>query len=280
MRQQRPATDRDGLSRARYFNRQMVLPSDLDQDRVYFLERLRRHNRLLHGWGIWDDSLKVERVPPSGTKPPDEAQKKAYTDFRDRVGRVPPDVDPDAGTWLVVDLGYALTPLGDEIYVPCPVFVDTAREWSDGTLVTAPADCRPVPGMRPLGRGNYEWYLLVEAWEEEGGAVRTASARCGDHPEHFEFSRVADTVAFRLLRTDDKRFTKDPFDDIASPLGRKQRLTGEKLKRHPDYIWLGTVKFEGDKGPTVTSDPRDPTLSVPPPGVKASPATGTSAPAT
>src|SRR5437867_941551 len=41
-----------GLERTRFFPRQLVAPEDLTQDQLYFREKFRRHNRLLHGWGV------------------------------------------------------------------------------------------------------------------------------------------------------------------------------------------------------------------------------------
>ena len=41
-----------GLERTRFFSRQLVAPEDLTQDQLYFREKSRRHNRMLHGWGI------------------------------------------------------------------------------------------------------------------------------------------------------------------------------------------------------------------------------------
>jgi hypothetical protein len=273
MRQPRP-TERDGLARARYFNRQLVLPSDLDQDRIYLLEKLRRHNRLLHGWGILNDWLGLEAVPAPGNGSAGAPAKPVYKACEYPVVHVPPDVDPAKGTWLVVAPGYALTPLGDEIYLPCPVFVDTVREWADGTLVTSPADCRPVPGMKSLTRADQDVFcLVVEAWEEDGGAVRTALARCGDDSENFEFSRVADTVAFRLIPELD---FSPPFDDPKTPAGRKQLLTGTPKRK---YVSLGQLRFSGGRvqitpppQPWDRAPDRDPVLGVPATGASAGPA--------
>jgi hypothetical protein len=40
------------LERVRYFARQLITAEDMRAEQEYFLERLRRHNRLLHGWGV------------------------------------------------------------------------------------------------------------------------------------------------------------------------------------------------------------------------------------
>ena len=36
----------------RYYPRQLITPDDLTLEQDYFLARHRRHNRLLHGWGV------------------------------------------------------------------------------------------------------------------------------------------------------------------------------------------------------------------------------------
>jgi hypothetical protein len=76
------------LLRTRYYPRQLLTAAELTTDQEYFRERLRRHNRLLHGCGVVC-GLEVVR-------------------------------DPDATDALrvIITPGYALSPQGDEIYVP------------------------------------------------------------------------------------------------------------------------------------------------------------------
>ena len=42
----------EGLERPRYFARQLVTPAELNLESRYFVDRMRRHNRMLHGWGV------------------------------------------------------------------------------------------------------------------------------------------------------------------------------------------------------------------------------------
>jgi len=35
-----------------YFPRQLLTADDMTADQQYFLNKLRRHNRYLHGWGV------------------------------------------------------------------------------------------------------------------------------------------------------------------------------------------------------------------------------------
>ena len=38
--------------RPRYYGRQLITADDLTLEQDYFRDKLRRHNRLLHGWGV------------------------------------------------------------------------------------------------------------------------------------------------------------------------------------------------------------------------------------
>src|SRR5688500_6283212 len=83
-----------GLERTRFFPRQLVTPDDLTQDQDYFREKLRRHNRLLHGWGVLCGACV-------------------------RRGR---------GTCeAVIDPGVILGPFGDEIVIDRAVTIDVCR---------------------------------------------------------------------------------------------------------------------------------------------------------
>src|SRR5215470_1511513 len=79
------------LERVRYFPRQLVTADDLTQDQEYFRNKLRRHNRLLHGWGV----VCGARV------------KKGAGDCE-----------------VVIEPGYLLGPHGDEIGIDCERTVD------------------------------------------------------------------------------------------------------------------------------------------------------------
>jgi hypothetical protein len=71
-----------GTVRPLYFRGQLLTEKDLSDEQDYFREKLRRHNRLLHGWGV----VCGLRVTPA-----------------------------EKGCAVVVSPGYALDPCGDEI---------------------------------------------------------------------------------------------------------------------------------------------------------------------
>lgn len=82
-------TTETGLLRwPRYFPRQLVRATDLNASQAFFLERLRRHNRFLHGFGVVA-GLEVGAATVTA-----------------------------AGLTVTVEPGYAISPDGDEIFVP------------------------------------------------------------------------------------------------------------------------------------------------------------------
>lgn len=80
--------------RPRYFPRQLLDAQDFTDEQEYHREARRRHNRMLHGWGI-------------------------VNGIELHVGKSP---------WtIVVEPGYALSPLGDEIVLHCAETVDVRQ---------------------------------------------------------------------------------------------------------------------------------------------------------
>src|SRR5262249_29242495 len=82
------------LERVNYFTRQLLPVDDMVRERDYYLQKLRRHNRFLHGWGVVC-GLEVKEAPT-----------------QDQPWRVQ------------ISGGYALGPFGDEIYVVDTVYLD------------------------------------------------------------------------------------------------------------------------------------------------------------
>lgn len=101
------------LERARYFIGKVMSVEDLQQEQSYLLNRMRRHNRFLHGWGV------VAGLEVSISK----------------------------GNEVVVAAGLAIDCAGNEIAVPEPVRVPICA--TDGTLYVAiryqELDVRPLP---------------------------------------------------------------------------------------------------------------------------------------
>src|SRR5580698_6547765 len=104
------------LERVNFFTRQLLTVDDMTTERDYFLQKLRRHNRFMHGWGVVC-GLQVTAAPVAGAA------------WRVQVGP-----------------GYALGPYGDEIFVGEAVYFDLAACLSGG----ATDPCEPglvMPGQ-------------------------------------------------------------------------------------------------------------------------------------
>src|SRR5258706_5544857 len=86
------------LERPRYFPRQLITPAELTLEQTYFRDKLRRHNRLLHGWGV------VCGAEVCAVR------------------------NPDGNSWepwkVRVRPGYILGPIGDEITIARERIVD------------------------------------------------------------------------------------------------------------------------------------------------------------
>ncbi|WP_153506323.1 hypothetical protein [Cumulibacter manganitolerans] len=156
-----------GMERTRYFTRQLVGADDLTQDQLYQREKSRRHNRMLHGWGI-------------------------VCGARVRAGDAPCEV--------VVESGYVLGPYGDEIVIDGDVVIDVCSEDLDGNVSSpcAPADpwCAGVRVDRPSGA---PLYLAVAYAECLARPVRAVSDGCGCDDSACEYSRIRDSYRVVVL---------------------------------------------------------------------------------
>lgn len=162
-------TDPDaiGLERTRYFPRQLVTPDDLTQDQRYFRDKLRRHNRLLHGWGI--------------------------------VCGV--DVAPAGSPWQVrISPGYVLGPHGDEILVSDPFTYDLRNDQLDGADLCGGGELDPwCSDVRVTRQAGQVLYLAIRYDECVARPVRVAADACGCDQTACEYSRIRDSFVVKAL---------------------------------------------------------------------------------
>jgi hypothetical protein len=151
------------LQRVNYFDRQLLTADDMLTEREYFLQKLRRHNRFLHGWGV-----------VCGL-----AVKSAATS--DQPWRV--EIDP----------GYALGPYGDEIFVGETSYLDLAR--CGPNVATDPPEPNRLTGG--TGTTGSTVYVAIKYAECSAPPVLALSG-CGDEAP-CEFSRICDSFEVSCL---------------------------------------------------------------------------------
>jgi len=160
--------------RVHYFSRQLITADDMTAEQEYFREKLRRHNRYLHGWGV--------------------------------VCGCAVEAYPDANhPWQVrICPGYVITPQGDEILIgtavnfdlagdslqipdPCANYSSTAQSGCG----TQSANASPVKEDQPV-------YLAVCYAECETRPVRVHPVGCACDESACDYSRIRDS--FELMR--------------------------------------------------------------------------------
>jgi hypothetical protein len=181
------------IERPRYYARQLITPAELNLEAAYFVERLRRHNRLLHGWGVVCGAL-VCRVPaPEGGAEP----------------------------WKIrVTPGHLLDQFGNDIEIVAERIVDLRA----GGVTVTPHD--------PAGELSDPWCSEVwtepernEGWvavryhQSMARPVRVQPAGCDCDDSACEYSRWCDGYEVRLLDGCPPSHQGDPPspDDVLAP---------------------------------------------------------------
>ena len=203
-----------GLERVRYFPRQLLTADEMRVEQEYFLEKQRRHNRFLHGWGVVCGLLvKANAV----------------------VGPLAVSICP----------GYALSPCGNEIYVPDAVRFDLTATTQQ---LAQPACARPGFSAAALDSGLLA--IMIRYVECQTRPVRTMPAGCGCDETDCEFSRIRDGFEIRAVPTDGKSEV-----DTTPGLCQIQKDIPGQLPPFPpvptsDWIQLAVINLKG--GPVVS----------------------------
>lgn len=167
------ASTQSGLAsreRVRYFPRQLLTADDMRAEQEYFREKQRRHNRLLHGWGV---VCGMEVTPP-------------------QTG------DPD---WQVaVSSGVVITPQGDEICCSDKTVFDvkTGMQKPEPCAVSRP--CPPAATPNPASTAA-PVYLAIRYLECSSRPVRVQISGCACDESACEYSRLRDSFELCLLQT-------------------------------------------------------------------------------
>ncbi|MFW5696542.1 MAG: hypothetical protein ACOCXR_02030 [Phototrophicaceae bacterium] len=198
-----------GRERTRFFPRQLVTPDDMTQDQIYFREKSRRHNRLLHGWGI---------VCGAWVRP------------------------GESGCEVVVEPGYILGPYGDEIVIDDEITLDLCQEDPDGNVLSPCGDVDPwCSDVRISRRTGQPFYLAVRYAECQSRPVRVMPAGCGCDEAECEYSRIRDSFALKVLTELPASYDPMPVSDIELAV-ECPRQGDYDYRRHcppcPDDPWV------------------------------------------
>ena len=175
-----------GLERVRFFSRQLLGADDLTTEQSYFREKLRRHNRYLHGWGVVCGCA----VKPAAT------EAKPYQ--------------------VLICPGYVVTPCGDEIMIGSPALFDLAT-----CLVSSDDPCaysRPCPPVTTTTPMRQMLYLSVCYKECVVRPVRVAPVGCSCDDAECDYSRIRDAYEFSCLDSLPGTHAKPPYtcDDLCA----------------------------------------------------------------
>ncbi len=204
----------------RYYPRQLITPDDLTLEQNYFRDRMRRHNRLLHGWGVVCGAL----VCPVTTK-----DANGVTSL---------------SPWQVqVQQGYVLGPYGDEIILDCVRTVDLRTSGVSGVTGDPCVDVPdPWCSQVTVPRNTGTLYIAVKYKQSMTRPVRVQPIGCGCNDNTCECSRLHDGYEIGILTCcpDDKDVPTDP----------KTLFTGDTpdCPACPSQPWvvLAAVQVEAD----------------------------------
>jgi hypothetical protein len=157
--------------RPRFYPRQIITADDLTLDQEYFREKLRLHNRLMHGWGVVCGAT----LEAMGTQKP----------------------------WtIIVRPGHILGPYGDEVVIfkdlcfdlrtRCLEAVAMGENLCADTWQPPPAEAQTSP---------VACYVAVRYVQVQTRPVRIKAASCGCADDQCESSRWRDSYQICVLDT-------------------------------------------------------------------------------
>ncbi len=224
--------ERGVSERPRYYARQLITADDLTLEQEYFRNKMRAHNRLLHGWGV----VCGAHVCPN------------------------PDTNGGYKPWeVIVEPGYVLGPYGDDIVIDRPRVFDLRTAGVSGTTGEPGMEmfdpwCSQVSVSRSV---TGERYIAVRYKECQARPVRVQPTGCSCDDNPCEFSRVQDGYEFTVLDDciDSKLAdpTKATFQEYLQEIGLIDGPgLGRKCVECPTEPWVVLAKVTIDDNGEIT----------------------------
>lgn len=212
------------LERVRYFSRQLLDAHDLTDDQAYHRAKRSLHNRLLHGWGIIC-GLEVKKNPASA-----------------------------APLNVTICPGYALSPQGEEIYVPMDIQFDIGR-CIVGQTAPCHSPCAPlVPGaVDPTN----DFYIAIRYIECPSRPVRVSPIGCGCDDTACEYSRIRDGFEVTCLGSlPDSHLEASKITDVLCSAVNETKVIACPPSSKSPWIVLAQVHINGTVLDTPSFDCR------------------------
>ncbi|MFE9775590.1 hypothetical protein ACFYOV_28750 [Streptomyces sp. NPDC005931] len=221
--------------RPRWFTGQLVGPADLESLQQWVIARGRRHNRMLHGWGVSCGLTVHPTTAPGGE---------------------------DTVPWSVtIGAGYALSACGDEVTVPHPVRIDIREPAPSADDVCAtPVDPWRAP-VRRRRDPERTYYFAIRYAERHTRPVRAGGCGCGCDDEPCEYSRVHEgfltAILDELPACYEDSGTGDRELDRREAVDCSHRIRATGTRPCPDCCspWIVLADLRVDTLGTVTVDP-------------------------
>lgn len=228
------------LERVRYFPRQLLTADDMRVEQEYFRNRLRRHNRYLHGWGIVCGAT-VEPAPTASQH------------------------------WLVrICPGLVVSPQGDEAMIDDCVLLDLKTGMTQPEPCAVQWPCPPV-GHMPNRNERPTVYVAVRYVDCVARPVRVPPAGCGCDAQDCEHSRIRDSFELKVLWSLPDAYAKakvaddawcDTVKNLPADLSRTHHwpTTSCPPCAHDPWVVLATVTLPAsEKTDVVAADisPKD-----------------------
>lgn len=179
MSEHNAAFDEVPLQRPNWFVGRVLSSNDLDQQQSYVRERMRRHNRLLHGWGVAtglevaaaNDGAALSVTPGFAL---DAAGNEILVSDLTVVDVAAAGLAPGVSYWLAVR--WDECPAG-AVPAPWPGEPDLAADWEEDFELQL-LDERPEEAPATISRSATPWLALATVvWDADRGLTLDPSVR-------------------------------------------------------------------------------------------------------
>lgn len=218
------------LCRPRYFPRKLITDAEMTLEQDYFRDRLRLHNRMLHGWGV----VCGARV--------------CYATSVDEGGTTTTEA------WKVkVERGYVLGPYGDEIVIDADVTIDLRTTQPCVADTDVPLDyardpwCTRPPTCEEAGT----FYLAVKYRDTLSHPVRVQPVGCGCDENSCEYARSCDGYELCLLTECPDSHLNPPGPPQAGTWGAGPAPACPPCPEDP-WVVLGMIDVDDDGTVTIS----------------------------